>query len=72
MTAVAGVARIAAPDLAAAHGLVGRADLPIPTWMFAWAAAIVLVVSFVALSALWPAPKLQNPLSEVIPWPPED
>jgi hypothetical protein len=43
-----------------AHGLVSRADLPIPEWLFGWAAAMVLVVSFVALAVLWPAPKLQR------------
>jgi hypothetical protein len=43
-----------------AHGIVSRADLPIPEWLFGWAAALVLVVSFVALAALWPKPKLQE------------
>jgi hypothetical protein len=43
-----------------AHGLVSRSDLPIPEWLFAWAAAMVLVVSFVALAVLWPRPKLQD------------
>ena len=43
-----------------AHGLVARADLPIPDWLFGWAAAIVLVVSFVALAVLWPEPKLEH------------
>lgn len=43
-----------------AHGLVGRADLPIPEWLFGWAAALVLVASFVALAALWPTPRLQD------------
>jgi hypothetical protein len=43
-----------------AHGLVGRADLPIPEWLFGWAAAMVLVVSFVALAVLWPDPRLQQ------------
>ena len=43
-----------------AHGLVSRADLPIPEWLFGWAAAMVLVVSFVALAVLWPEPKLQR------------
>lgn len=43
-----------------AHGLVGRTDLPIPKWLFGWAAAIVLVVSFAALAALWPKPALQD------------
>jgi hypothetical protein len=49
----------ALPDPAAAHGLVGRQDLPIPRWLFAWAAAVVLVVSFVGLATLWPKPRLQ-------------
>ena len=43
-----------------AHGLVGRSDLPIPEWLFGWAAAVVLVVSFVALAVLWPRPKLSR------------
>ena len=43
-----------------AHGIVGRTDLPIPEWLFGWAAAIVLVVSFVALAVLWPEPRLQD------------
>jgi len=46
------------PSTAAAHGLSGPRSLPIPEWLFAWAAAIVLVVSFVALSVLWPRPRL--------------
>jgi len=50
-----------APAPAEAHGLAGSADLPIPAWMFAWAAAIVLIASFVALGALWPRPRLQQP-----------
>ena len=43
-----------------AHGIVGRKDLPIPDWLFGWAAALVLVVSFVALALLWPEPRLQD------------
>ena len=42
------------------HGLVGRADLPIPEWLFGWAAAVVLLVSFAALSLLWREPKLES------------
>jgi hypothetical protein len=41
-----------------AHGLGGRGDLPLPLWMFTWAAAIALVVSFVALGVLWTRPQL--------------
>ncbi len=54
------VALLAVPDAALAHGLVGRADLPIPEWLFAWAAAVVLIVSFVGLSVLWRSPVLEG------------
>jgi hypothetical protein len=47
-------------DWLIAHGIVGRSDLPIPEWLFGWAAAMVLVVSFVALAVLWPEPKLEG------------
>jgi hypothetical protein len=50
-----------------AHGLVGRSDLPIPEWLFGWAAAVVLVVSFVALAVLWPEPKLSRAASRPLP-----
>jgi hypothetical protein len=43
-----------------AHGIVGRADLPIPEALFGAAAAAVLVVSFAALAALWSTPRLQE------------
>ena len=60
LAAVASVALLAlAPDAALAHGLVGKQDLPIPRWLFAWAAAVVLVVSFVGLAVLWPKPRLE-------------
>ncbi|HTB70595.1 MAG TPA: fenitrothion hydrolase [Solirubrobacteraceae bacterium] len=51
---------LALPAAAQAHGIVGKADLPIPVWLFSWTAAIVLVVSFVALSTLWRTPQLQD------------
>jgi hypothetical protein len=51
---------LAVPEPAAAHGLVGRADLPIPAWLFGWAAAVVLVVSFVGLATLWQRPQLEE------------
>jgi hypothetical protein len=53
-------AALALPASAVAHGLVGKQDLPIPRWLFAWAAAVVLVVSFVALATLWPRPRLER------------
>ncbi len=53
------LAGLALPAAAAAHGIQLVTDLPIPTWLFAWATAIVLVVSFVALATLWPTPRLE-------------
>jgi hypothetical protein len=55
-----GLAALALPASAQAHGIVGKADLPIPVWLFSWTAAIVLVVSFVALSTMWTRPQLQQ------------
>jgi hypothetical protein len=43
-----------------AHGIVGRADLPIPIGWFFAAAAAVLVVSFVALAGGWSRPRLER------------
>jgi hypothetical protein len=51
---------LALPATASAHGLVGKQDLPIPRWLFAWAAAVVLVASFVGLAVLWATPRLQD------------
>jgi hypothetical protein len=42
-----------APLEVVGHALVGRQDLPIPEWLFAWAAAFVLIISFFALTVLW-------------------
>jgi hypothetical protein len=53
-------AALAVPDVASAHGLVQRTDLPIPKIMFFYAAAVVLVVSFAALAVMWPRPKLEE------------
>lgn len=41
-----------------AHGLGGVRDLPVPAWLFFWGGAVVLVVSFVLLGALWRRPLL--------------
>jgi hypothetical protein len=62
---VAGSASLAAlawPASAGAHGLVGRAYLPVPAWLFAWAAGIVLILSFLALGSLWSKPRLEHPV----------
>ena len=64
--ASATVAALALPQAASAHGLVGRQDLPIPRWLFAWAAATVLVASFVGLATLWPKPRLQELQERVV------
>jgi hypothetical protein len=52
-----------------AHGLVQRANLPIPEELFGGAAALVLVVSFLALAALWPTPKLERDHWRPLPGP---
>ncbi|MEA2155435.1 MAG: hypothetical protein QOE11_1575 [Solirubrobacteraceae bacterium] len=57
---VAAGATLALPSAAAAHGLVGREDLPIPKWLFGWGATAVLVASFVGLAVLWPKPRLEG------------
>jgi hypothetical protein len=41
-----------------AHGLGGVGDLPVPLWLFYYGAALVLILSFVALWALWKRPVL--------------
>ena len=59
LTAAGGSAAIA-PQVATAHGLGEQTGLPVPIWLFTWSAAIVLVVSFVALAALWTTPRLEH------------
>jgi hypothetical protein len=58
--AAASLAAVALPASASAHGLAGRTDLPVPSWLFAWAASIVLVLSFVGLAVLWQKPRLEE------------
>ena len=41
-----------------AHGIGGIRDLPVPGWLFYWGAAVVLVLSFLALGLLWRQPLL--------------
>ncbi len=60
------LASLLAPAPASAHGIVGRADLPIPAWLFAWTATAVMVISFVALWSLWSRPRLQRPPGRVL------
>jgi hypothetical protein len=49
-----------------AHAGVQREDIPLPPVVFAWAAAAVLVISFVGLAALWPRPRLEE--ADRRPW----
>jgi hypothetical protein len=60
-TAAAGlIAALLVPDLASAHALVGRRDLPVPAWLFAWGASLVLIFSFALLSVAWTTTRLQR------------
>jgi hypothetical protein len=43
-----------------AHGIGGRLDLPVPLAFFAAGAAVVLIVTFLALTTLWLRPRLQD------------
>jgi hypothetical protein len=43
-----------------AHALPTSQDLPIPDWLFAWGASIVLIVSFFALSIGWRQPRFEG------------
>jgi hypothetical protein len=58
--AAALAALVLLPASASAHGLAQREQLPIPQWLFAWAAAAVLVISFFALALLWPQPRMER------------
>ncbi|MDX1449742.1 MAG: hypothetical protein R3246_11850 [Acidimicrobiia bacterium] len=49
---------------AAAHGLGGRLDLPVPLTVFVGAAAAVLIFTFAGLAILWPTARLQEPVPE--------
>jgi hypothetical protein len=62
----AAAAALALPAAASAHGLATRTDLPVPGWIFAWAAGVVLVLSFVALSTLWLQPRLEHHPSRAV------
>lgn len=54
------IALMLVPAAAGAHGLVGKADLPIPLWLFIWAAGAVLVISFAGLGVAWATPRLEQ------------
>lgn len=50
---------VGAASPAGAHAFGGRADLPLPVWMFAYGAGGVLLVSFAALAVFWPTARLE-------------
>ena len=43
-----------------AHGIGEVQDLPIPRWLFYYAASLTLILSFVALGILWRKPRLDG------------
>jgi hypothetical protein len=51
---------VATAGPAFAHGIGGRVDLPVPRWLFVFGAGTALIVSFVALSALWTEPRFEG------------
>jgi hypothetical protein len=64
---LAALLALAAPDSAAAHGIGGVKDLPVPGWLFLFGGAVVLVVSFSALGVLWTTPKLEDEHGKPLP-----
>jgi hypothetical protein len=54
------VAALLFPEVVSAHALVGRKDLPVPAWLFAWGASLVLIISFALLSVAWTTARLQE------------
>jgi hypothetical protein len=69
MAAAGLLAGLLFPDFASAHALVGRKDLPVPAWLFAWGASLVLIISFALLSVAWTKARLQTEEWEsVSPW----
>lgn len=63
--AAAAASVLALPAEAAAHGVQGRAEAPIPISAFFWVAGAVLVVSFAVLGLGWSRPRLRR-----VPWRP--
>jgi hypothetical protein len=55
---------VATPGTAAAHGIGGRLDLPVPLDYFVVGAALAVVLSFLLLAVGWQEPRLQGPVVE--------
>ena len=64
VTSVASIWLVTGASPALAHGIGGRADLPVPVSFFVVGAGIAVVVSFVALAVLWPTPRFGAPQQE--------
>jgi hypothetical protein len=58
---------IPAVEVVLAHGIGQVKDLPVPGWLFYYGAALVLVLSFVALGVLWTTPKLETSPERPLP-----
>lgn len=54
-----------------AHGVGERGELPLPTWLFAWAMVLALVLSFLAAGTLWTRPRLARAAAgrPLVPYP---
>jgi hypothetical protein len=48
------------PQLASAHALIGRQDLPLPQWLFIYGSLVILIVSFVGLLLGWREPRIEG------------
>ena len=48
------------PNFPLAHGIGAVRDLPVPLWLFYYGAGAALIVSFIALGALWKRPVLER------------
>ena len=57
--ALAAAALWMSADTAAAHGVGGRLDLPVPAWQLVWAASFAVAASFVALGMFWDTPRFR-------------
>ena len=57
------------PGLVPAHGVGSREDLPLPFTLLLIGAGLALVVSFVALGALWKQPRLDARDGRLLPMP---
>src|SRR6476620_6496051 len=67
MVAAGSAVALLFPEMASAHALVGRKDLPVPAWLFAWGASLVLSISFALLSVAWTQARLQREKWKPVP-----